>query len=205
VTGSSSFALIDYGAGNVPSVERALQKLGGSSRRVTQPTELADARAIILPGVGHYAAIIRALDHQDLRSALTEAINRGVPFLGICLGLQALFAESDEAPELRGLGVFSGFVKSLPSSVKLPHMGWNCLQIKCPSRLLKGITASDYFYFAHTFAATEGSGADIATCEHGSEFIAAVERGNIFGVQFHPEKSGTAGARLLQNFMRLAA
>ncbi len=202
--GGSSFALIDYGAGNVPSVERALQKLGVSSHRVTRPAELADAHAIVLPGVGHYAAIIRALDQQDLRSALIEAINRGVPFLGICLGLQALFAESGEAPELRGLGFLSGSVKSLPRSMKLPHMGWNRLHIKRPSRLLEGITESDYFYFAHTFAATESSGAGIATCEHGSEFIAVVEHGNVFGAQFHPEKSGAAGARLLQNFVRLA-
>ena len=197
-------ALIDYGAGNVPSVERALQKLGATSRRVTQSSELTGARAIILPGVGHYAAIIRALDERNLRSTLLEQIAHGTPFLGICLGLQALYVSSAEAPALRGLNLFEGSVRSLPTSVKLPHMGWNRLRIQRSSPLLAGLTESDYFYFAHTFAASTSSSEVVATCDHGTNFTAVIEQQNIFATQFHPEKSGAAGARLLQNFVSLA-
>lgn len=202
---SSAIALIDYGAGNVPSVERALLKLGFTSRRVTRPADLADARAIILPGVGHYSALIRALDQQLLRPALLDAISQGIPFLGICLGLQALYDSSEEAPAVSGLGVFPGSVRSLPNSVKLPHMGWNRLQLRRPSKLLNGLSESDYFYFAHTFAATDSSSLVAATCEHGQSFTAVVERGNISATQFHPEKSGAAGARVLHNFGSLAS
>lgn len=200
-----TIALIDYGAGNVPSVERALQRLGAASRRVARPADLAGAGAIILPGVGHYAAIIRALDAQNLRSPLTEAISRGVPFLGICLGLQALYASSEEAPALPGLGLFTGGVSSLPQTAKLPHMGWNRLRIVKPTPLLAGLGESDYFYFAHTFAALRTLENAVALCDYGTSFTAALQSGNIFATQFHPEKSGAAGARLLQNFLRLAA
>jgi glutamine amidotransferase len=205
VTAAASIALIDYGAGNVPSVERALQKLGAPTKRVTQPGELDGARAIILPGVGHYAAIIRALDDQNLRAALLDAIVRGIPFLGICLGLQALYSSSEEAPALSGLNLFQGSVRSLPTNVKLPHMGWNCLRIQHPSKLLEGLAESDYFYFAHTFAANGAPSEVVATCEHGASFTAVLEHKNIFATQFHPEKSGAAGSRLLQNFVSLAA
>ena len=197
-------AVIDYGAGNVPSVERALLKLGVESRRVTCAGELSGARAVVLPGVGHYAAMIRALDKQNLRGVLLDSISRGVPFLGICLGLQALYSSSAEAPSLHGLGWLAGTVQSLPPSVKLPHMGWNRLCLKRTSRLLESITSSDYFYFAHTFAAADDSNA-VASCAHGADFAAVLERDNLFATQFHPEKSGAAGARLLQNFVRLAA
>jgi len=198
-------ALVDYGAGNVPSVERALQKLGVTPSRVTLPDELASASAIILPGVGHYAAIIRALDTQNLRRPLIESLSRGTPFLGICLGLQALYASSEEAPSLFGLGLLSGAVKSLPLTVKLPHMGWNRLRILNPTPLLEGITDADYFYFAHTFAAATTAETSIATCDYGEPFTAVLQRANVFATQFHPEKSGAAGARLLHNFLRLAA
>jgi len=200
-----NIALIDYGAGNVPSVERAMQKLGATTRRVTQPTELSAAKAIILPGVGHYAAMLRALDAQDLRTALLAAISRGVPFLGICLGLQALYASSEEAPTLAGLGLLDGAVKSLPNTVKLPHMGWNCLRAVKESPLLEGLNDSDYFYFAHTFAVTDTLADAVATCDHGTSFTAVLQRKHIFATQFHPEKSGDAGARLLKNFLELAA
>jgi imidazole glycerol phosphate synthase glutamine amidotransferase subunit len=205
VTAATPFALIDYGAGNVPSVERALQKLGVSTKRAPMPGELDEARAIILPGVGHYAAIIRALDEQNLRAALLDAISRGIPFLGICLGLQALYSNSEEAPALSGLDLFRGLVRSLPTTVKLPHMGWNCLCIQRRSKLLEGLSESDYFYFAHTFAANGAADEVVATCEHGASFTAVLEHKNIFATQFHPEKSGAAGARLLQNFVSLAA
>jgi len=197
--------IIDYGAGNVPSVERALQKLGFVSKCVTQLNELTGVSAIILPGVGHYAAIIRALDQQNLRAPLLDAIARGVPFLGICLGLQALYSSSEEAPALCGLNLFSGSVRSLPTTVKLPHMGWNRLRIQRRSQLLGGLSESDYFYFAHTFVAAIPANEVVASCEHGANFTAVLEHKNIFATQFHPEKSGASGARLLQNFVSLAA
>jgi len=200
-----SIALIDYGAGNVPSVERALRRLGATTRRVALASELTGASAIILPGVGHYSAIIRALDERNFRSPLLTALRNGTPFLGICLGLQALYAYSEEAPELKGLALFSAAVESLPRTVKLPHMGWNRLRILSTSPLLDGLSERDYFYFAHTFAAQISSEAVTATCDHGTRFAAVLETGRTFATQFHPEKSGAAGARLLHNFLRLAA
>jgi imidazole glycerol phosphate synthase glutamine amidotransferase subunit len=198
-------ALLDFGAGNVPSVERALTRLGAESSRAVSADEIARAQAIILPGVGHYAALIRALDERNSRAPLLDAIRRGVPFLGICLGLQALYESSEEAPELAGLGIFPGKVVALPSTVKLPHMGWNRLRFCRTSPLLEGISEADYFYFAHTFAARELNAETIATCEQGASFTAVLQSGPVFAVQFHPEKSGVTGARLLQNFLRLAA
>jgi imidazole glycerol phosphate synthase glutamine amidotransferase subunit len=197
--------LIDYGAGNVTSVERALQRLGAASQRSTSPECIAKAEALLLPGVGHYAALIHALDERALRAPLLDAIQRGVPFLGVCLGLQALYETSEEAPELAGLKLFPGFVRSLPATVKLPHMGWNQVKLTRPSRLLEGISADAYFYFAHSYAARGSNGESVALCNHGADFAAVVEKQNIFAVQFHPEKSADAGAQLLQNFLRIAA
>ena len=196
-----SVTLIDYGAGNVTSVEHSLHRLGTATHRSQTPEEIAKATALLLPGVGHYAALIHSLDERSLRAPLIDAIHRGVPFLGVCLGLQALYASSDEAPELGGLSLFSGSVRSLPSTVKLPHMGWNQLQLTRPSRLLEGISPRAYFYFAHSFAAVSANGEAVALCNHGTAFTAVIEQQNIFAVQFHPEKSGEAGARVLTNFL----
>ena len=196
--------ILDYGAGNVPSVERALQRLGAESQRTDSPEYISEAKALLLPGVGHYAALVRALDEKKLRVPLIDAIHRGVPFLGICLGLQVLFKSSEEASQLHGLNLLPGIVSALPRTVKLPHMGWNQLEKKRESSLLSGIDAGAYFYFAHSYAALDSSDA-AATCSHGAEFAAVIEKQNIFAVQFHPEKSGESGARVLQNFLRLAA
>jgi imidazole glycerol phosphate synthase glutamine amidotransferase subunit len=197
--------LIDYGAGNVTSVERALERLGARSQRSHSPECIRKAEALLLPGVGHYAALIRALDERALRAPLLDALERGIPFLGVCLGLQALYETSEEAPELSGLHLLRGSVRSLPATVKLPHMGWNQLRLIRSSRLLERISAHAYFYFAHSFAATNSNGEAVALCNHGADFAAVIERQNIFAVQFHPEKSGEAGAQLLRNFLRLAA
>jgi imidazole glycerol phosphate synthase glutamine amidotransferase subunit len=196
--------ILDYGAGNVTSVERALRRLGATPSRTDRVEEIASAERIILPGVGHYAALINALDKQKLRAPLLNAISRGAKFLGICLGLQALYASSEEAPELAGLDLLRGKVSQLPGTVKLPHMGWNRLERLGDSRLLNGISSDDYFYFAHSYAAPSSGAAAAAGCGYGREFIAVLERDNIFGVQFHPEKSGAPGAKLLENFLRLA-
>jgi imidazole glycerol phosphate synthase glutamine amidotransferase subunit len=196
--------IVDYGAGNVPSVERALQRLGAESERTSSPECISKAEALLLPGVGHYAALVRALDENKLRAPLIEAILRGVPFLGICLGLQVLFKSSEEAAQLQGLNLLPGIVSALPPGVKLPHMGWNQLNAKRDSRLLAGIDVGAYFYFAHSYAALDSNGAATATCFHGAEFAAVIEQKNIYAAQFHPEKSGDPGARVLQNFLRIA-
>ena len=197
--------LIDYGAGNVTSVARALRKLGADVRLTANSTEIERATCLILPGVGHCAALLHSLDAHDLREPILNALSRGIPFLGICLGLQALYAKSAEAPELAGLGIFQNDVDHLPETVKLPHMGWNQVRSKRPCALLEGISPHDYFYFAHSFAAPGGGKETAATCEYGREFAAVIESGRIFGVQFHPEKSQATGAKILANFLRLAA
>jgi imidazole glycerol-phosphate synthase len=198
--------VIDYGAGNVTSVERALHKLGANSTRANTPSQIDQARALILPGVGHFAALIRALDEHSLRAPLLSALEHGVPFLGICLGLQALYEASEEAPELAGLKQLRGKVCALPTTVKLPHMGWNQLRRAQDSRLLAGIANDAHFYFAHSYAAcvTNNKSDIVATCSHGSEFVAVLEHKNIHAVQFHPEKSGQPGAQPLGNFLSVA-
>jgi len=197
--------LLDYGAGNVTSVERALRRLGAEPQRSSSPECITKAEALILPGVGHYAALIRALDRRALRAPLLDAIRRGVPFLGVCLGLQALYETSEESPELLGLHLLPGSVHSLPATVKLPHMGWNQIKLTRPSRLLERISPGAFFYFAHSFGVNDAGGEAVALCNYGADFAAVIEKQNIFAVQFHPEKSGDAGAQLLKNFLRLAA
>jgi len=204
-----TISLLDYGAGNLPSVERALQRLGVQTERVSTSAGVAKAAALILPGVGHYGALLRALDRDGLRESLIATIEHGVPFLGICLGLQALFENSEEAPDLHGLEILPGSVRVLNGAVKLPHMGWDQLQAKAGSRLLEGIDSEAYFYFAHSYAVpyrADKQGLETrATCSYGGEFVAVTETENIFAVQFHPEKSGDAGQRVLENFLRIAA
>jgi len=202
-------SLLDYGAGNLPSVERTLQRLGVLTERISTSAGVAKATALILPGVGHYGALIRALDRDGLRESLIGAIERGVPFLGICLGLQALFQKSEEAPDLQGLQILPGSVRVLSGAVKLPHMGWDQVSAKAVSQLLEGIDSAAYFYFAHSYAVPYRGEERVletrATCSYGGEFIAVAEKENIFAVQFHPEKSGDAGQRVLQNFLGVAA
>ena len=198
--------LLDCGVSNVASVERALHRLGAESQRATTPECVSNARALLLPGVGHFEALIRVLDDRKLRASLIDTIRRGIPFLGICLGLQALYDTSEEAPELTGLQLLSGRVRALPPVAKLPHMGWNRLVTKHKSQLLEGVDANDaYFYFAHTYAAVELGEETVATCSYGTEFVAVLEKENMCAVQFHPEKSGEAGAQVLRNFVRLSA
>jgi imidazole glycerol phosphate synthase glutamine amidotransferase subunit len=194
-------ALIEYGGGNLPSVERALIKLGAKIHRAREAQALQGCDAIILPGVGHFGALVRALEQQDLVEALQSALRRGIPFLGICLGLQALFSASEEAPEAAGLGFLAGTVRELPRRMKLPHMGWNQLRRVDSSRLLREIPDDAFFYFAHSYAATDPEGSAVAMCHYGDAFAAVIEQGNAMAVQFHPEKSGEAGARVLHNFL----
>ncbi len=201
-------SLVEYDAGNLPSVERALARQGVACERVATPEGVRGADAVILPGVGHFGQLMRTLGARNLLTPLAEVIARGTPLLGICLGLQALFAGSAEAPGDPGLSLFAGQVAALPATAKLPHMGWNQLARRRDSVLLEGVPAAEYFYFAHTYAALDNGDAGdaaVATCDHGAPFVAVLERANVLAVQFHPEKSAQAGARVLHNFVSYAA
>jgi imidazole glycerol phosphate synthase glutamine amidotransferase subunit len=194
-------SLVEYGAGNLPSVEAALARQGIQTERASTPEAVRAAETLILPGVGHFGQLMRTLTERDLIAPIEEVIAGGTPFLGICLGLQALFSGSAEAPGEPGLGILSGQIAALPPTAKLPHMGWNQLRRVRPSALLDGLPDDAYFYFAHSYAAMSAGDAAVAMCDHSEPFVAALERGNVFAVQFHPEKSGATGARVLANFI----
>jgi glutamine amidotransferase len=194
-------AIVDYGAGNLTSVKKAFDFLDCESAITTDPAQVAKATKIVLPGVGHFAST-DVLTRSGLRDAIADAIARRIPFLGICVGMQWMFESSHESPGTRGLGLFDGECERFPASVKSPHVGWNSLQIDSSSRLFRGVPAASFVYFTHSFRAplTEST---VACCEYGGRFSAGVERDNVFGVQFHPEKSGEIGKRLLRNFCAL--
>jgi glutamine amidotransferase len=195
-------ALIDYGAGNLTSVKKALTALGAEFTVPIAPHECAAAAGIIVPGVGHFAAT-RALD-APWRNAIATAVTTGIPLLGICLGMQWLYEGSEEEPDLPGLGALAGRCRllhgDLERRLKIPHVGWNALETGDGSRLLAGLQSGTHVYFTHSFAAPV-TGDCIAATTHAERFAAAVERDNVFGVQFHPEKSGDAGLQILRNFL----
>jgi imidazole glycerol phosphate synthase glutamine amidotransferase subunit len=193
-------AIFDYGAGNLRSVENTLQEVGARYSIVRDAAGLGGAAKIILPGVGHFGQMMRALDRLGVREALIERIGAGVPFLGICLGLQALFERSEEAPEARGLGIFTGTVTRFPADARVPHMGWN--NVAGPARLLAGAGPDAYLYFAHSYYVPLNP-VTAATCTYGLPYTAVLESANVFGVQFHPEKSGPLGIKIVKNFVEL--
>jgi imidazole glycerol phosphate synthase glutamine amidotransferase subunit len=193
-------AIFDYGAGNLQSVKNTLAELGCEYTLVRDSEGLRRASKILLPGVGHFGQMMRALDSLAVRDTLVERIHAGVPFLGICLGLQALFESSEEAPEVRGLGVFPGAVRRFPEGARVPHMGWDQLEMRADSRLLEGLPPLPYVYFAHSYYVPVVPQA-AAICTYGLPYTAVLEAGNISGVQFHPEKSGSAGLRIVRNFL----
>ncbi|WP_166820462.1 imidazole glycerol phosphate synthase subunit HisH [Thalassoroseus pseudoceratinae] len=199
--------IIDYGMGNLRSVQKALEKLGFEASLCGTADELHGAEKLILPGVGAFRDAIAALKDHGLVDPIREHIAADRPFLGICLGLQLLFDVSYEDGEYAGLGIVPGEVVRFEDQpgLKIPHMGWNQLQPSGSPRLLEGIPAESHFYFVHSFHVVPRDESVIAArCEHGTTFTAAIERGNLFATQFHPEKSQNVGLKLLQNFAELS-
>jgi glutamine amidotransferase len=194
-------AIVDYGAGNLTSVKRALDHLKANVVVTRDPDVVARAEKIILPGVAHFSSIA-ILDRTGLRAAILQRTEQGVPFLGVCVGMQWMFGFSDESPGTAALGLFAGKCERFPADVKSPHVGWNSLACDDSSRLLRGITTGSYVYFTHSYRAPMIE-ATVARSEYGGEFSAAVEQDHLFGVQFHPEKSGATGLKLLENFCGL--
>ena len=194
-------AIVDYGAGNLVSVKKALDWLGQECAITSDPAQIRRAAKIILPGVGHFASTA-ALQSSGLQSAITDGVERGTPFLGICVGMQWMFEGSEESLQTPGLALFPGKCVRFPATVKSPHVGWNQIEIDSSSSLFRGLPSPSFVYFTHSFRAprTEST---VACCEYGGSFSAAVERGHLFGVQFHPEKSGEVGLKLLSNFCAL--
>ena len=195
-------SLIDYGAGNMPSVLKAFAHLGLETEVIETPEQVRKASKLVLPGVGNFKSLER-LEHSGVRAAIGQCVAQGVPFLGICLGMQWLFETSTEAPEVRGLGIFPGQCRRFSDTPRSLHVGWNQITFcNGSSRVFCGIPDSSYFYFTHSYwCPVEGSSS--ATSHFQTEFAAALEKANVFGVQFHPEKSGEAGLRLLKNFGEL--
>jgi glutamine amidotransferase len=193
--------LVDYRAGNLASVRKAFEHLNCEVAITADPDIVRRARHVVVPGVGHFAAT-EQLTRTGLRDAVTEAIAQGANFLGICVGMQWMFQGSTEAPGIAGLGLIEGMVERFSAEAKVPHVGWNTLETRGQSRLLRDVPSASFVYYTHSYHApivTETVGAT----EYGSPFSGVVEKENIFGVQFHPEKSGPAGLQMLHNFAEL--
>lgn len=193
-------AIVDYGAGNISSVKKALEHLGADAQVTSDSSVIAAAQKLIVPGVGHFTRC-QALN-QSMRVPVLEAIRSGKPFLGICVGMQWLFEGSTEAPETSGAGLFDGECSRFPALVKSPHVGWNQLEVHPGSRLLRGVGNGAFVYYTHSYRAPVVA-ETVACTNYGGAFSAAVERGNVFGVQFHPEKSAETGLKILENFCAL--
>lgn len=191
--------IVNYGAGNLRSVENSLAATGAAFETTSDCNTITRATKLMLPGVGHFGQMMSALDSLGVREALISRVAAGVPLLGVCLGLQALFEASEEAPDVRGLGLLAGNVARFGAEARVPHMGWNAVERRATSQLLE---RDEYFYFAHSFYAPVGE-QTTGLCDYSREFSAVVERDNIFGVQFHPEKSGASGLRVLRRFADL--
>ncbi len=195
-------SIIDYGAGNLQSVEKALRFLGCQCRVTADPLELLESEAAILPGVGSFGDAMDQLRARGLEKPIREFVDSGRPFLGICLGLQILFEESQESPGVPGLGLLKGKIVRLPkeSGLKIPHIGWNSLYVKRRDGLFAGLPEEPYVYFVHSYYLQAEEDIVTATAEYGTTIHAAVQKGNLMACQFHPEKSGRTGLAILENF-----
>jgi imidazole glycerol phosphate synthase glutamine amidotransferase subunit len=194
--------IVDYGAGNLRSVQNTLDELGASYKVTNRPEDVHNADKLLLPGVGHFGQMMTSLDRLDLRDAIGERVRSGVPLLGICLGLQCLFEGSDEASEKKGFGFLRGRIQRFTGDIRIPHMGWNSLDAVRPSKLLRGMGTQPFTYFAHSYYAPVTEAA-AATCTYSVPYTAVLEHENLFGVQFHPEKSGPVGLEIMKNFLDL--
>jgi len=193
--------IVDYGMGNLRSVEKAFAFLGKEVAVSPEPADVLAASGVVLPGVGAFGDAMRELEERKLADPLRRAIDGGVPFLGICLGLQLLFEESEESPGVRGLGILPGRVARFPSRVKVPHMGWNDIRVLRDHPVLEGLAEGSYFYFVHSYyVIPERDEHRLTLTQYGEEFVSGVADGNLVAFQFHPEKSSGAGLRLLENF-----
>ena len=198
-------AVLDYGIGNLRSAQKALERVGADARLVTVAADARRADGVVLPGVGAFGRCMEALRASGLDDAAVRAVGEGVPFLGICVGMQLLYEKSDETPGVAGLGVLPGTVRRLPEGVKSPQMQWNVLQpARAGSRLLAGLPEPAWAYFVHSYAPEPGDDV-VATCDYGGPVVAAVERGPLWATQFHPEKSAATGLALLGNFVAACA
>ncbi len=193
-------AIVDYGAGNISSVKKALEHLGATTQVTSDPEIIVSAEKLIVPGVGHFSRCESL--NQHLRRPVLDAIAQNKPFLGVCVGMQWLFHGSTEARDTPGAALFAGDCARFPASVKSPHVGWNRIQVRSGSRLFRGIESGSFVYYTHSYRAPVVD-ETVACTDYGGVFSAAVERDNIFGVQFHPEKSSHVGLRLLENFCEL--
>jgi glutamine amidotransferase len=193
-------AVIDYKAGNLTSVMKALLAVGAQAEATSDPDLVVKANKLVLPGVGHFSATA-FLEEHGLKAAIQDRIRQGIPFLGICVGLQWLFEGSTESQHVYGLGAFRGSCERFSPGIKVPHVGWNSIEVS-PSRLLQGISSGEFVYYTHSYRAPVVN-ETVAITNYGLPFTAVAERDNIMGVQFHPEKSGRTGLRILENFMRL--
>jgi imidazole glycerol-phosphate synthase subunit HisH len=197
-------AVLDYGIGNLRSAQKALEHVGADARLTEDAGLIADADAVVLPGVGAFGPCIHALRARGLDEVALDAVASGRPFLGVCIGMQMLYESSEESPDVPGLGVLPGRIRRLPEGVKRPQMQWNVLELSRTSAMLDGLDAPVWMYFVHSYA-PQMSVDVVATCDYGGPVTAAVERGNVWATQFHPEKSGAPGLALLTNFVRAAA
>ncbi len=197
-------AIIDYKMGNIKSVENSFKKAGARIEVTSDPEKIKNASAVILPGVGAYRDAFKNLEEMDLIKPIYESI-KNKPFLGICMGMQLLFEYSLEGGKNKGLGVFKGFVGRIPPGVKIPHIGWNQIEIKKKSKLLKDIKQGENFYFVHSYHVIPEDKSIISSItDHGTSIVASIEQDNVFGFQFHPEKSSTYGQQLIRNFIDLS-
>lgn len=199
----SYIAIVDYGAGNLMSVHNSLDFLGYENKIAASPEVIEQAAGVILPGVGAFPDAMDALHASGLTDAVLEAA-KTKPFLGICLGMQMLFEESDEVRPCKGLGLLPGRIERIRTCLKLPQIGWNALDILRPNAMTEGVQQGDYVYFVHSFMAVPAEEGDLAAVtDYGARVPAMVARGNLFGCQFHPEKSGKVGLAMLKNFAKL--
>ncbi len=201
-------AIIDYDAGNLKSVEKALQHLGEECKITRDVEEIATAEKVILPGVGAFQDAMEKLEKYQLADVTREVARKGTPLLGICLGLQLLFESSEEGPGVQGLGILPGGIVAFPKKegFKIPHMGWNSLKIKPRATLFRGLGEEPYVYFVHSYYLEAAELEDVAaTTDYITTVHASVERGNVYGCQFHPEKSGDVGLQILRNFCQLGS